>query len=233
MGAAILLWSTGFQGLVNLSTQVSPPGPSATLSLSTNVDESGTLASQTISGYVQANGKNYTTLNFNSTNAADYTVAINGTAGARTHSMNVVFTVRDFNLSLSTINSVLPPGASLLSQLSVTALNGFSGLVNFTIAAPPSFSITLTSRNVTGSGAVAMQVNDNSAEPGTYSITVNAVTLSYFTHSVTLTIEVRPLFYIPGYTLPWIGAGTTALIASAIYLLLRRRTSRSLAEKPV
>lgn len=228
LGQAMMVWSTGFQGLVNLSTQVSPLGPSATLSLSTNVEALGDPASQTISRYVQANGKNYTTLNLNSANAVDYTVKVTGTAGGRTHSVNVFFKLRDFNLSLSTITStVLDAGGSLLSQINVRALNGFSGLVNFTTSAPLGFSVTLSSDNVTGSGAVVMRVLNKSADPGTYNITVDAVTRGFLTHSVTLTIQVPSLLSIPAYTLPWIGAGTVVSIGAIIYLLRRRKNEQT------
>jgi hypothetical protein len=229
---AIMVWSTGFQGQVNLSAQVSPLGPSTAFSLSTNVEEYVGPASQTISRYVQANGKNFTLLEFNSTNTTDYTVTVNGTAGARTHLLNVLFTVRDFNISLSTIASTpLTAGAFVFSQISVTALNGFSDRINFTCYAPLGFSVILSPGNVNGSGVVTMKVIDNSADPGSYNITVNAVTPYYLlTHSVTLTVEAISPLYIPVNPLPWITAISSIWVAGL--LLLRRMTSRSLTENP-
>jgi hypothetical protein len=218
----MLVMSTGFQGIVTLSTQVSPPGLIATLAAS----EFGGMNSRTITRYVKAGGSNYTFLSFNSTVAADYAVTVVGTGGTLTHNTPVLFRVRDFALSVNPVTSRFVAGrAPAVSRITVAPLNGFSSRVNFTVSAPPGFSVALSSGNVTGSGTVFVSVAADSVSSGTYSVVVYANTLPYFSHSITLTIQVRAP-YLPLYTLPVIAAIAVSGIGAAIYLLHRKNMER-------
>src|SRR5207253_7819176 len=73
-----------------------------------------------------------------------------GTSGGLSHSAIITFTVQDFTLTASPTSIVVDAGAAGTSAITVTSLQGFSGVVSF---ATNSTACKVTPISVTGSGS--------------------------------------------------------------------------------
>ncbi len=103
---------------------------------------------------------------------------------------------QDFSMSASPSSLTLTQGQTTgnTSTVSVTALNGFSSAVNFSLSGcptSPANACTISPSSVTGSGSATLTVTtDTTTTPGTYTITVTG-TSGALVHSTTVTVQVN------------------------------------------
>ena len=163
----------GFTGTVNLSTTVSPPGPTAVLSaMSITLTSGGTATS---------------TLTVNSTTSGTYTVTIKGTSGTLTNSATVVVAVTDFIISATSPNAS-PSGGSAISTITVSAVNGFAGTVILADTVPANLGCApITPSSITNSGTATVSCSSTTA--GTYRLTITG-TSGTLSHTTTATFMV-------------------------------------------
>jgi hypothetical protein len=181
----------GTSGTVSLTAQVSPAGPTLTLSQSTVVLSSGGNASSLLSIATTA-----------STPAQSYTVSIIGTIGSVSQTANIELTVRspnspDFSISANPSFqqvSVLIRGNYTIT---VTSLNGFNGTVVLGVSTGEA-TVSLQPATITGSGVVILRAI--ATITGNYSIEVIA-TSGYLYHTVTVYLGVVPASQTPSYAI--------------------------------
>jgi hypothetical protein len=138
----------------------------------------------------------------------NYTVMVAGSNGTLSRATNMVLTIfPDFSISLSCFCSSVttPPGSQLRENLTLTSVNGFSGVVRLTASVLPIVSggptVSLNQANQTmsaGAGAVATLVIMGGNVTGVFSLTVTGACLSgscvspIQQHSVYLSLNVAP-----------------------------------------
>jgi len=174
----------GFSGTINLSTIVSPSGPTMSLSTSTVKLSSGGSATSTLS--------------FSAPNAGNYTVTLNGTNGTVTRSVSLQVNVRlvpDFLITLNPSFLSEVPGAAASSTITLTSLNGFSGPVSLSASVSAGgFGVQINPSNPSlASGATSTATltitAPNNALIENYLVTLTGKSGS-ITHSVTLPLAV-------------------------------------------
>jgi hypothetical protein len=171
--------SNGFSGTVSFSVSGLPSG--ATISFTpSSVSGSGssTMAVSTLS----------------STPAGSYPLTITATSGTLTHTAQVtlvVTAVPDFSVSATPSSQTVAPATGTSYTVSVTASNGFSGTVSFSVSGLPSGATTsFTPSSVSGSGSSTMAVSTLSSTPGgSYPLTITA-TSGTLTHTAQVTLIV-------------------------------------------
>jgi hypothetical protein len=162
----------GFDGTVALTYSVLPStGLTCTLS-PTNIPGSGT-SSLSCSG-----------------SAGTYTVTIVATSSSLSHVATVTYTGHDFSITASPTTVNIAVGASTTSTITVTAVNGFNGIVGLTPTVSPStgLSCALSTTNVTGSGTSTLSCT--SSLSGNYTTTIVGASGS-LTHAAALSISVN------------------------------------------
>src|SRR5207245_5540481 len=83
-------------------------------------------------------------------------ITVTGTSGSLSHSVLVTFKVTqaqpDFTITAAPSQIFTQPGFNATSTITVTALNGFSGIVFFSLSSSPGLLANITPHNVTGPG---------------------------------------------------------------------------------
>jgi uncharacterized membrane protein len=168
----------GFTAVVSMSVSGLPAGATATLSPS-SVQGSG-LVSLAIT--TAAN-----------TPAGTYTFTITGTSGPLVHTTTatLIVTAPDFSVTASPASQTILIGQSASYTVTLSALNGYAGTVNFSVSGVPAgATATLTPSSITTSGTATLSVSTTSTTPaGTYPIVITG-TDGVRTHSVTVSLEV-------------------------------------------
>ncbi len=125
-----------------------------------------------------------------------YPIAVTGTSGGLAHTVTVTVTVaapvaRDFRLSAAPATARVVRGRSATYTIDVASLGGFTGRVTLSRSGvPPRTSTVWSTRWVTKSGRVTMQLRTTSRTPrGTYTVTVTGVSGS-ITHRVPVKLVV-------------------------------------------
>src|SRR6266571_1756786 len=141
--------SNGFTGVVNLATN------------STSCTVSPTIVT----------GSGSSTLSCTFLSAGLVHVTVTGTSGSLSHSATVTYTVQDFTVATSSTSVSTNAGTAGTSTITITALQGFSGLVSLTATISPTTGLTctLTPASVTGSGTSTLSCTGSA---GTYTATV-------------------------------------------------------------
>ncbi|OLD01366.1 MAG: hypothetical protein AUJ07_11465 [Crenarchaeota archaeon 13_1_40CM_3_53_5] len=163
----------GFSGLVNLATN----------STACNVTP------------ISVSGSGSSTLSCTFASASTVHITVTGTSGSRSHSANVTYTVQDFTISANPTTVSVAVGQAGTATLTISAMNGFTGTVDFTSSASPAgLNSTTTPSSVTLGGSQNSTLTIRASTAGTYTVTVTAKNGS-LAHNVTLTIVVsdRPL----------------------------------------
>src|SRR5437899_726442 len=135
----------GFNGTISLQTSPAPLCPSLQCSTwsisptSVKLPRNGTAtATLTIVAGTQCGGGNIT---------------VTGTSGSLSHSVLVTFKVTraqpDFTITANPSQILTQPGINATSTITVTALNGFSGTVFFSLSSSPGLLANITPNNVT------------------------------------------------------------------------------------
>src|SRR5205823_11719917 len=187
----ILTGQSGFNSHINL-TATSGSGNIIGFLNRTNV-------SVTIAG-----GSNSSTLYIialTGTEHGSYSILVTGSVGPLTHSLTITVDVPvpDFGASATPTSVSVQTGTNGTSAITLIGLNGFTGTINLQAKNPTgvsidsvfsSNSVTITSGPVASTLTVSTTTN---TPPGTYTVTVNATTLSLY-HLVNITlIVISPL----------------------------------------
>lgn len=170
----------GYSGTVSFSVSGLPAGASATF----------TPASVTGSGTSTLS----ITTTFGTTLAGTYLLTITATDGTLTHTANVTLSVTDFALDATPASQAIVKGTAATYTATITAINGYTGTVNFSVAGLPPFSTaSFTPASLTASGTSTLTITTTSNTPAAiYSLTVTASD-GIATHSVALSLEVDPV----------------------------------------
>lgn len=177
----------GFTGVVTITTNVSPSGPTVTVSptsVQLNATNPFALANVAVSVTpLVAQG--------------NYTLTVRGTSGTVSHALvfAVIVTGPDFAVSLSPPNLALNVGQSGVTTVIVTSLAGFSGTIAFASAASQSglslSSLRTVSLLPSGTNSSSLIVRtSNSTLAGTYTVTITG-TAGAISHTVILTVNVE------------------------------------------
>jgi len=171
----------GFTGTVMLGVSGLPSGTTGVFS-PTSVTGSG---SSTL-----------TVTTSTSTPAGSYPLTLTGTSGSLSHNATVTLVVNsssspDFTIAATPSSVTVSPGSLASYTDTVTALNGFTGKVTFSVSGLPSGGRSQFSpASVTGSGSVTMHIGTSTSTPaGTYALTVTGTSGS-LQHSTTVTLVV-------------------------------------------
>lgn len=170
----------GYTGTVNFSVSGLPAGANATFTpASVATSGSSTLAITTTAG---------------TTPAGNYLLTITASDGVLTHTANVSLSVTDFALDATPASQTIVVGGSANYTASVTAINGYSGTVSFSVTGLPGFATaSFTPASLIASGSSTLTISTASNTPAAvYSITVTASD-GVSTHSVPLTLVVDPV----------------------------------------
>src|SRR5207253_2405742 len=111
-----------------------------------------------------------------------------GTSGYLVHNTTAIFRFQNFTVSVS-LPSTVNAGSYATSTITIGAVNGFSGTVTLSDAAPSGLTCgTVTPNSVTGSGTAT--VSCNATVSGNYTLTVTG-TNGALSHSATIIISVE------------------------------------------
>ena len=171
----------GFNGTVRLSVSGLPSGATPTFN-PTSVTGSGTST--------------LTVSTSSTTPTGTYTLTITGTSGTLTHNTSVTLVVTgpapDFTITASPSSRTVTRGHSTNYTVTVTALNGFTGTVNFSVSGLPNrSSASFNPSSVSGSGSSTMTVRTSlRTNRGTYTLTIKGTSGS-LTHTTTVQLTVQ------------------------------------------
>jgi uncharacterized membrane protein len=114
-------------------------------------------------------GSGTATVSCSSTTAGTFTVTVRGTSGSLVHTATATFNFADFGIAASSPSAV-NPGQSATSTITVTALNGFAGVVTLTDAVPAGLTCgAIAPGTVTNFGTATVSCSATVA--GDYAIT--------------------------------------------------------------
>ena len=177
----------GFSDTVNFSISGLPSGATASF-VPTSVNGSG---SSTLTVTTAA-----------STPVGNYTLSITGATATLSHSISVTLSVSssaDFSISATPASQSVVQGGNVPYQVTVSALNGFSDTVNFSVSGLPSgATASFVPTSVSGSGSSTLTITTAASTPvGSYTLTIKGATAT-LNHSfnVTLGITAVPNFSI-------------------------------------
>ena len=166
----------GFTNTVNLAETISPTA-GLTMNCSPTSIPTGTGSS---------------TCNLSSSTPGNYTLTITGTSGTLNHSTQTLVLVPvtsppDFALTVAS-PSATPVGQSTQSTITVTANNGFSGIVQLTDNVPTGLACTsIIPSGITGSGTASFSCSSNLS--GNYTVLITATSGS-LSHDASITFHV-------------------------------------------
>jgi hypothetical protein len=194
----------------NPSTQTINPGGSTSYSVTVNplngysntvtLSLSGCPSGATCSISPSSVGPPYnpSTLSVSTTNGialGTYTITITGTDGTLTHTTTVtlvVAPVADFSISASPASLTLKRSSLGTYTASVTAVNGFNGVVALSVSGlPASTTGTFNPASVTGHGTSHLTIATTKKTPtGTFTLTIKGASGS-LSHTTTVSLTVR------------------------------------------
>src|SRR5947199_9198417 len=172
----------GFTGLVNLSTN----------STSCNISPTSVT------------GSGSSTLSCNFASEGVSTITVTGTSGSLSHSTTATYTIQDFTLTTNSTSIDVNAGATSNSTVTVTALQGFNGLVSL---ATNSTACTVFPTSLFGSGSSALSCVFPSASTVQVTVTGTSDSLS---HSIGVTFIVQDFTVVASPTNVTVNARTPA-----------------------
>ena len=166
----------GFAGVVTLTDTV-PSGLTC-----------GAITPDTVTG------SGIPTVSCSATVAGTYSLTVKGTSGSLVHTATATLSFVDFTITASS-PATTNAGQSATSTITVTAVNGFSGVVTLTDTAPSGFTCeVIAPGTITGYGTATVSCSDGAA--GIHVLTVTG-TSGPLTHSATATFT----YAAPDFTL--------------------------------
>jgi len=162
--------------------------------------------------------------------AGSYSVTVTAASGSLSHSLTVTLSAWDFGMILNPAGSItFDPGSSATSTITISSQNGFAGIVSLSYQAPGALSVQLSPSAVnSGSGTSTFKVTGS--EPGTYNVTISAVSGS-LRHAVIVKVTVsQPPSGVFGLNSPEFYASISIVIVivlAAALLVFRARARRS------
>jgi uncharacterized membrane protein len=174
----------GYAGTVNLSASGLPSGATASFTPA-SVTGSGTSSMGVTVGA--------------STTPGTYTITVTGTDSVTStlaHSTQVTLVVPappDFTISRSPTSQTVTQGSPASYTATITAQNGFSGIVTFSASGlPANATASFNPTTVTGSGSSTLTVTtNNTTATGTFTVTITG-TSGTLVHSTTVSLTVNP-----------------------------------------
>lgn len=168
----------GFSDVVAFSVSGLPSGASATFNPASVTGSGSSTMSVTTS---------------TSTPSGTYKLTITGTSGTLVHSTTVNLAVNpDFTISVSPTTHTVSRGASAGYTVTITAVNGFAGTVNLSVAGLGSrVTATFNPTAVAGSGTSILRlVTTSNATKGTRTFTITGVS-GGLSHSTTASLFIQ------------------------------------------
>ncbi len=200
---ATITAQNGFSGTVALSAGGLPAGATATFNPASVIDAGSSAVSITTSS---------------STPPGTYTLTFTGTAGALQHSAGATLIVTpppDFAIGASPSSRTVAAGAGTSYTATITAQNGFSGIVALSSSGlPTGATANFNPASVSGAGSSTVSVSTSAATPpGTYTLTFTGTSGS-LQHSASATLIVNPapdfsITAAPGSQTVTAGTGTS------------------------
>ena len=169
--------SNGFSGSVSFNVTGLPAGASSTFNPS-SVSGSGT---STLTVTTSA-----------STPSGTYPLTISGTSGSVVHSTSATLVVNapaDFTIGATPSSQTVVQGNSTTYTATISALNGFSGNVTFSVTGLPSAATSnFNPSSVAGNGTSTLTITTSASTPsGTYPLTITG-TSGNLVHSTNATL---------------------------------------------
>jgi len=173
----------GFTGSVALTVSGLPSGATGSFSPASISGGSGTST--------------LTVSTSTSTPAGTFNITIKGSSGSLSHAVSVTLVVTpapDFSLSVSPATQSVTVGGSATYTASVSALNGFTGSVTFSVTGlPGGATASFSPASVSGSGSSTLTVaTTSSTATGSSTLSITG-TSGALTHSATATLTVNPV----------------------------------------
>lgn len=152
---------TGFSGTVNLAVSGCPSGATCNLN-PTSVNLPPTATST------------LTVTTSSSTATGTYVLTLTGTSGSVIQTTTVTLVVSSFTISATPSSQTIKRGASTTYTVKIAPVNGFSGVVTFSVTGLPSLATgTFNPTSVTGSGSSTLTVSTGRKTPaGTFSLKI-------------------------------------------------------------
>lgn len=154
------------------------------------------------------------------TPVGSYTLTVTGTAGEISHSIDVTLEVIEkkevvepgFTIAVEPANRSVVRGQSTDYQVTVSAVNEFSGEVGFKIEGlPTGAAAEFQPGNILGGGESKLNITTAETTPvGTYTLTVTG-TSGQLSHSAEVTLEIEEMPPEPDFTLSASPTGRTIL----------------------
>ena len=124
------------------------------------------------------------------------TITIQGSDGTTSHTTSVGLTVTltpDFTIGVTPPSQTISRGQSTTYTVTIARVNGFNGVVNFSVTGLPSrSSASFSPSSVAGSGTTTMTVTTNRKSPtGTFSNVKVTATSGSLSHSQTVTLVLQ------------------------------------------
>jgi beta-glucanase (GH16 family) len=214
----VYVYADGDNGFSTRPASYAISGPGITTTSVSLTDASNTNFNGT---FVRAQNSNGNYVRF-SINAGEFTITATPTGSSTTrrapvNGLQIVPTVPpapDFSVAATPASRTITPGASTTYSVSVTSLNGFTGLVTLGVSGlPPGASGVFQPPSVTGSGSSTLTVStDGATPPGSRTLTVSGVSSSV-TRSATVSL-VLTTYSITGTISPF-GSGATVSLGGA------------------
>jgi hypothetical protein len=125
------------------------------------------------------------------TPAGSYTLTLTGTSASLSHSTTVTLVVNaDFSLSALPTSRTISHGQSTTYTITIKALNGFTGSVNFTVSGSPGGSSASFSPNPAATSSVLTFNTSGGTPTGRYTLTISG-TGGGITRTVRVTLVVN------------------------------------------
>lgn len=185
----------GGNGTSTISTAVIS-GSAGTVNLTSNVSPSGPTASLNPTSVTAGNSSTLTVSVGSSVPTGTYTVTVTGTEGSAVHSTTITVTVtapvsNDFSINANPTSVSIAQGSNGTSTISTAVTKGSAGTISLTSNVSPSGpTASLNPTSVTAGNSSTLTVSVGSSVPtGTYTVTVTG-TEGSAVHSTTVTVTV-------------------------------------------
>jgi uncharacterized membrane protein len=171
----------GYTGTVSFAVSGLPAGVSATFNPASLVN-SGSTALNITTAF--------------STTPGTYTLTITGSDTTLSHSTSVALVITpagDFSLTTNIASQTVLPGQNTGYGISVSSINGFSGVVALSISGVPAgATATFNPGSITGAGTSSLAITTSTTTPpGVYNMTVTG-TSGAIVHTVGVQLIVNP-----------------------------------------